>query len=81
MRISGDTIYYADPQNAPVYFKVLRDTIYLRGNTLTAYKIAPITRSFIHNHTIFFDYFWSAGDNFHFLSRECQSVFRIIGLI
>lgn len=39
MRISGDTIYYADPQNAPVYFKVLRDTIYLRGNTLTAYKI------------------------------------------
>lgn len=39
MCISGDTIYYADPQNAPVYFKVLRDTIYLRGNTLTAYKI------------------------------------------
>lgn len=34
MRISGDTIYYVDPQNIPVYFKVLRDTIYVRGNTL-----------------------------------------------
>lgn len=39
MRISGDTIYYADPQNAPVYFKVIRDTIYVRGNTPIAYKI------------------------------------------
>lgn len=39
MRISGDTIYYVDPQNAPVYFKVIRDTIYLRGNAPIAYKI------------------------------------------
>lgn len=39
MRISGDTIYYADPQNAPVYFKVVRDTFYVRGNTPIAYKI------------------------------------------
>ena len=39
MRISGDTIYYVDPQNIPVYFKVLRDTIYVRGNTPIAYKI------------------------------------------
>ena len=27
MRISGDTIYYADLQNAPVYFKVLLDKL------------------------------------------------------
>lgn len=39
MRISGDTIYYADPQNVPVYFKVIRDTIYVHGNTSIAYKI------------------------------------------
>lgn len=39
MRISGDTIYYVDPQNIPVYCKVLRDTIYVRGNTPIAYKI------------------------------------------
>lgn len=39
MRISGDTIYYIDPQNVPVYFKIIRDTIYVRGNTPIAYKI------------------------------------------
>lgn len=39
MRINGDTIYYIDPQNLPVYFKVIRDTIYVRGNTPIAYKI------------------------------------------
>jgi len=39
MRISGDTMYYTDPQNIPVYFKVLRDTLYMRGNTPMAYKI------------------------------------------
>lgn len=39
MRINGDTIHYIDPQNLPVYFKVVRDTIYVRGNTPTAYKI------------------------------------------
>lgn len=39
IRVSGDTIYYVDPQNAPVYFKVIRDTIYMRANTPIAYKI------------------------------------------
>lgn len=39
MRIEGDTIYYADPQNAPVAFKVLDDTIYVSGNEPAAYKI------------------------------------------
>ena len=39
MRINGDTIFYTDPQNLPVYFKIVRDTIYVHGNTPTAYKI------------------------------------------
>ncbi len=39
MRIEGDTIYYADPQNIPVSFKVLRDTLYVYGNNTAAYKI------------------------------------------
>ena len=39
MRINGDKNYYLDPQNLPVYFKVIRDTIYVRGNTPIAYKI------------------------------------------
>lgn len=39
MRINGDTIYYANPQNAPISFKITQDTIYLYGNTPMAYKI------------------------------------------
>ena len=29
MRIEGDTIYYTDPQNIPVSFKIIRDTMYV----------------------------------------------------
>lgn len=32
MRIIGDTIYYSDAQSAPVYFKILKDTLYTYGN-------------------------------------------------
>ncbi len=44
MRIKGDTIYYADPQNAPASFKIIRDTLYIKGNTSIAYKIDKHTR-------------------------------------
>ena len=39
MRIEGDTIYYADPQNIPVSFKIIRDTMYVYGNNIVTYKI------------------------------------------
>ena len=39
MRIEGDTIYYADPQNIPVSFKIIRDTIYVYGSNTVTYKI------------------------------------------
>lgn len=39
MRIEGDTIYYADPQNIPVSFKIIRDTMYVYGNHTVTYKI------------------------------------------
>lgn len=39
MHIEGDSIYYADPQNAPVSFKIIHDTIYVYGNETVAYKI------------------------------------------
>lgn len=42
MHIVGDTIYYADPQSAPVYFKILKDTFYTygaAGNDITRYLI------------------------------------------
>lgn len=39
IRINGDTIYYADSQNASASFKVIEDSIYLQGSTSVAYKI------------------------------------------
>ena len=39
MRIEGDTLYYTNPQSAPVSFKVVRDTIYVYSNEPVAYKI------------------------------------------
>lgn len=39
MRIEGDTIYYADPQNIPVSFKIIKDTLFVYGNNTVAYKI------------------------------------------
>lgn len=39
MRIEGDTIYYSDPQNIPVSFKILQDTMYVFGNNTATYKI------------------------------------------
>ena len=39
MRIEGDTVYYANPQSAPVPFKVVHDTIYIYSNEPVAYKI------------------------------------------
>lgn len=39
MRIEGDTIYYADSQGTPVFFKIKKDTLYTFGNDTTYYKI------------------------------------------
>lgn len=42
MRIMGDTIYYTDPQSAPVYFKIWKDTFYTygaNGDDITRYQI------------------------------------------
>lgn len=38
-RIEGDTIYYADNQNAPVFFKVVKDSLYMYGNEVSHYRI------------------------------------------
>ncbi|MGN0052957.1 MAG: DUF4738 domain-containing protein [Bacteroides sp.] len=39
LRVEGDSIYYADPQNMPAAFRVVHDSIYVIGNTTAAYKI------------------------------------------
>ena len=51
MRIEGDTIYYADPQNIPVSFKIIRDTMYVYGNHTVTYKMTDrqnTASGFIH---------------------------------
>lgn len=55
MRIKGDTIYYADAQSAPVYFKIQQDTLYTYGNELSSYRIDQQTE-----HTFWFH---SLSDN------------------
>ncbi|MDO4162879.1 MAG: DUF4738 domain-containing protein [Bacteroides sp.] len=52
MRIEGDTIYYVDPQNAPAAFKIVHDTIYIYGNTPTAYKIDAQTEYSFRFHSL-----------------------------
>ncbi|MCD8292674.1 MAG: DUF4738 domain-containing protein [Prevotellaceae bacterium] len=39
MRVQGDSLYYADAQTSPMAFKIVGDSIYIYGNTVTAYKI------------------------------------------
>lgn len=42
MKVVGDTIYYADLQSTPIYFKILKDTFYtygVAGNDVTRYLI------------------------------------------
>lgn len=53
--IKGDTIYYADYQSAPVYFKIQEDTLYTYGNELSRYRIDQQTE-----HTFWFH---SLSDN------------------
>lgn len=55
MRIQGDTIHYADPQSAPVYFKIQKDSLYTHGNELSRYHIDQQTE-----HTFWFH---SMADN------------------
>lgn len=38
-RVKGDTIYYADVQNAPVAFRIENDSLYMYGNETHRYKI------------------------------------------
>lgn len=42
MHVAGDTIYYADSQSVPVYFKIWKDTLYtygVNGDDITRYLI------------------------------------------
>jgi len=38
-KVKGDTIFYADNQNMPVYFQIRKDSIYMYGSEVFQYKI------------------------------------------
>jgi len=38
-KVDGDTIYYPDVQNAPVHFKIIKDSLLMYGNEISRYKI------------------------------------------
>lgn len=52
MQIKGDTIYYADSQSIPVYFKIIKDTLYTYGNELTCYLIDRQTEHTFSFHSL-----------------------------
>lgn len=51
-QIKGDTIYYPDTHNAPVYFKIVRDTLYTFGNKIAKYKIDKQTEDTFWFHSL-----------------------------
>lgn len=53
IRVEGDTIYYADNQNAPVAFRVVHDSIYLtNAYGVQAYKIDSQTEEAFWFHAV-----------------------------
>lgn len=43
MRISGDSLYYADPENLPVTFFIIQDSLYIVGSDTISYPIVKQT--------------------------------------
>ncbi len=50
--IKGDSIFYADTTNVPVYFKVVGDTLITRGNEEVHYKIDRRTKALFWFHSL-----------------------------
>ena len=77
MRIEGDTVYYANPQSAPVPFKVVHDTIYIYSNEPVAYKIDRQTEYSFWFHSLADEVIKlhkseNAEDSLVFTSREVE---------
>ena len=52
MRVIGDTVYHSNPQNAPTYFKIIKDSLYILGHTTTSYHIDRQTEHSFWFHTL-----------------------------
>ncbi|ADV44298.1 DUF4738 domain-containing protein [Bacteroides helcogenes] len=86
MRIEGDTIYYADPQNAPVAFKIIHDTIYVYGNEPITYKIDKQTEYSFWFHSLADEIIKmhkseNAEDSLAFTNREVEIIPATPGVI
>ncbi len=44
-KVSGDTIYYADSKNEPVYFEIIKDSLFMYGNEISRYRIDKQTEN------------------------------------
>lgn len=44
LKIKGDSIYYADPSNSTVKFKVIEDSLFTYGSVVNGYKIEKINQ-------------------------------------
>lgn len=51
-RVQGDTIYYADIQNSPVYFKIKKDSLYMYGGEIIRYQIDRQTEQTFWFHSL-----------------------------
>lgn len=52
LKIKGDTIFYADAQNAPVYFEIMKDSLFMYGNEPSHYRIDQLTERVFCFHSI-----------------------------
>lgn len=52
LMVKGDSIYYADSQNEPVYFEIRKDTLYMRGSEETRYRIDKIGNYTLSFHSL-----------------------------
>ncbi|MEG1685060.1 MAG: DUF4738 domain-containing protein [Bacteroides sp.] len=52
LKIKGDTIYYADAQNASVYFEIQKDSLLMYGNEISHYRIDKLTEHIFCFHSI-----------------------------
>lgn len=63
LRVSGDTIYYADRSVAPVYFKIFGDSLVTYGGVTNEYKIEKQTPYVFCFHTL-------SGEEIHLHKAE-----------
>lgn len=52
LKVQGDTIYYADALNAPVYFEIRHDSLYMYGNEVSRYRIDKLAEHIFWFHSL-----------------------------